>query len=73
MSSARRIIACFDMQYSLAFGHRNWDAPEARTTTWPFVFNSWGTAKLSDRSSAYNIKGKVYEDRTGRSCRCHEY
>ena len=48
-NSAKRSNACFEMQYSLAFGIRIWDTPELRMTTCPLVFSNSGTAKLGDR------------------------
>jgi hypothetical protein len=49
INSAKRFIACFDRQNSLAFGARSWAAFEVRMTTWPLVFNNSGTEKLYDR------------------------
>ena len=46
INSAKRLIACFDRQYSLRFGARSWAAAEVRMTIWPFVFISSGTEKL---------------------------
>jgi hypothetical protein len=49
INSAKRLIACFDRQYSLAFGIRYWPAFEVRMTICPFVFNNSGTEKLHAR------------------------
>ena len=49
INSAKRLIACFDVQYSLAFGTRIWAASEEIMTTWPFVFSNSGTEELGDR------------------------
>ena len=48
-NSAKRSIACFDVQYSLAVGIRIWAALEVIMTTWPFDFNNSGIEKLCDR------------------------
>jgi hypothetical protein len=49
MNSAKRMSACFDVQYSLLKGMRSCAAFEVSTTIPPFVFCNSGTAKLRSR------------------------